>query len=155
MSTSPPADPLADGIDALRALIVAGEHLRQAIAEHFGTGVPETLAMSHLHLRGPLGPRELAERLGLTPSTVTSLLDRLEAAGFARREAHPTDRRKSVITLTAAGEEVVTASDHWLSNAVERLGPKVIPEVTRSMQLLEAGLAQQTADLLGTASTAD
>lgn len=147
MSASSDADALENGIDALRALIVSGEHLRQAIAEHFGTGVPETLAMSHLRLHGPLGPRELAERLGLTPSTVTSLLDRLESAGFAQRTAHPTDRRKTVISLTEAGETVVSTSDQWLSNTIERLGSQAIPQVTRSMRLLEAGLKEQTTDI--------
>ena len=151
MAATSDADAVADGVDALRALIVSGEHLRQAIAEHFDTGVPETLALSHLRLRGPLGPRELAERLGLTPSTVTSLLDRLEAAGFAQRTAHPTDRRKTVISLTEAGDSVVSASDRWLSNTIERLGPQITPQVTRSMRLLEAGLKEQTADVLGAA----
>ena len=155
MSASPDVDALADGIDALRALIVSGEHLRQAIAEHFNTGVPETLALSHLRLRGPLGPRELAGRLGLTPSTVTSLLDRLEAAGFAERTAHPTDRRKTVISLTEAGEAVVAASDRWLSNTVERLGSQATAEVTRSMRLLEVGLKEQTADILSAAPRGD
>lgn len=151
MSAPSGADDLAAGVDALQALIVAGDQLRHAIAEHYGTRVPETLAMSHLRGRGTLSPRELADRLGLTPSTVTSLLDRLEAAGFAQRTAHLTDRRKTVVTLTEAGEAVLDTSDHWVSAAIERLGPEAIPQVASSMRRLAAGLEEQAVDILGSA----
>jgi DNA-binding MarR family transcriptional regulator len=40
---------------------------------------------------------ELADRTGLTSGAVTAVIDRLEKAGFVRREAHPTDRRSVVI----------------------------------------------------------
>ena len=136
-----------EGILALRALILAGERLRQAVAERLGVGVPKTVVMSHLSLRGPLGPREVAERLELTPSTVTSLLDRLENAGYVCRTPHPSDRRKTVITLTEAGEDAMTVSDDWLSDVVVRLGVDIVPEVTRSMRRLEAGIYEQVADL--------
>lgn len=40
-------------------------------------------------LRGPRTPRELAAELRLTPSAVTAVIDRMESAGFARREPPP------------------------------------------------------------------
>lgn len=54
-----------------------------------------------------LTQRELAEVLKVTPRNVTTLIDALEATGFVRRTAHPTDRRAVVIVLTEQGEQAV------------------------------------------------
>lgn len=147
MNESPPADDLTAGVIALRSLIVAGEQLRHAIAEHWAIGASETAALSHLRLDNGLSPRELSDRLGLTPSTVTSLLDRLELVGFVRRTPHPTDRRMTIITLTQPGEELLARSDEWLSAAVGRIGGDAIPAVAAAMTLLATGLGEQANEI--------
>ncbi|MEM1050918.1 MAG: MarR family transcriptional regulator [Pseudomonadota bacterium] len=48
---------------------------------------------------GPRAPSDLAQALGLTRGSVTTLLDRLEAKGFVERIAHPTDRRALLVKL--------------------------------------------------------
>ena len=45
-------------------------------------------------------PRLLADRLGLTTGSVTSMLDRLEKAGYLTRSPHPGDRRKLIVRAT-------------------------------------------------------
>ncbi|MFE4963066.1 MarR family transcriptional regulator [Streptomyces sp. NPDC056660] len=45
-------------------------------------------------------PTQLADRLGLTTGSTTTLLDRLEKAGYLARQPHPTDQRKSIIRAT-------------------------------------------------------
>ena len=47
---------------------------------------------------------ELAESLVLTPSNATRLFDRLEKAGYLRREATPEDRRGACIVMTEEGQ---------------------------------------------------
>ena len=47
--------------------------------------------------------RELAAGVGVTPRTMTGLVDALEETGFVRRAAHPTDRRATAVTLTPQG----------------------------------------------------
>jgi DNA-binding MarR family transcriptional regulator len=42
-------------------------------------------------------PTFLAEKLGLTTGSVTTMLDRLERAGYLARSPHPSDRRKTVV----------------------------------------------------------
>ncbi|HRY54537.1 MAG TPA: MarR family transcriptional regulator [Spirochaetia bacterium] len=49
----------------------------------------------------PLPMGELAAETALEPSTLTSMLDRLEAAGLARRSPSPSDRR---VVLVERGE---------------------------------------------------
>jgi len=46
---------------------------------------------------------ELAQSLVLTPSNATRLFDRLEKAGYLRREAAPADRRGAYIVMTEEG----------------------------------------------------
>jgi len=60
--------------------------------------------------------RELAAGVGVTPRTMTGLVDALEATGFVRRAAHPTDRRATLVTLTARGRE---AFDWLVSSHVD------------------------------------
>ena len=66
----------------------------------------------HLHEapEGRLRIGELAETLVLTPSNATRLLDRLEEAGYIRREATPEDRRAVFIALTEEGKSAFMAA---------------------------------------------
>lgn len=52
----------------------------------------------------PIG--ELVRVFGIKQSTFTSVLDRLEEAGFLRREINPGDRRSFLIHITDSGREL-------------------------------------------------
>lgn len=56
---------------------------------------------------GPTTQRALADALGVSARNVTGLVDGLEQTGFVTREPHPTDRRATLVTLTAHGAETV------------------------------------------------
>lgn len=49
---------------------------------------------------------DLADRLGVSPATVTKALKRMERAGFLERRADPADQRVSRVYLTEAGREI-------------------------------------------------
>jgi DNA-binding MarR family transcriptional regulator len=51
---------------------------------------------------GPLAPTALARRLGFTTGGVTTVIDRLERAGYARRRPDPADRRRLAVEITEA-----------------------------------------------------
>ena len=59
-------------------------------------------AMEHLIQSGPLGPTELARRLGISTAAVTAVVDRLVALGHVTRTQHPTDRRGIVVVPAPA-----------------------------------------------------
>lgn len=49
---------------------------------------------------------ELAKRLKITPATCTKMLQRMEKAGFIRRQADATDQRVTRVFLTDAGRSI-------------------------------------------------
>jgi DNA-binding MarR family transcriptional regulator len=62
-------------------------------------GIHSTDLEAHdiLTLSGPMPAGRLAALTGLTSGAVTSLIDRLEDAGLARREPDPADRRRVIV----------------------------------------------------------
>ena len=76
-----------------------------------GAGVPVTWFEVLLRLARSPGRRlrmaELARQVGLSTSGLTRLIDRVEAAGYVRREVCPSDRRGAEAVLTADGERIL------------------------------------------------
>ena len=69
----------------------------------------EGLTTSRVHLlwvlgeTGPTTQQSLAAALDVTPRNVTGLVDGLVASGHVTREAHPGDRRATLVTPTERG----------------------------------------------------
>lgn len=75
----------------------------QAVAERLGVNRTDLRCLDlllDLAAAGPVTPARLAEASGLTPSTVTSVLDRLERAGYVRRVRDEANRRQVRLQLT-------------------------------------------------------
>jgi DNA-binding MarR family transcriptional regulator len=74
----------------------------QAVADRLGIGITDHKCLDIAHRAAQtqtLTAGMLAEETGLTTGAITGVLDRLEKAGFIRREKHPTDRRQVVIRV--------------------------------------------------------
>ncbi|WP_435134763.1 MarR family winged helix-turn-helix transcriptional regulator [Actinacidiphila sp. bgisy144] len=54
---------------------------------------------------GPLSQADIGRRLGLDRNDVSGVLDRLESQHQADRHPDPGNRRRNVVTLTAAGRQ--------------------------------------------------
>lgn len=80
--------------------------MTQAIAA-LGLTPSRTHLLWELGQRGPVPQRVLAEALKVTPRAVTGLVDTLVADGLVTREAHPSDRRATLVTFTRRGERIV------------------------------------------------
>jgi DNA-binding MarR family transcriptional regulator len=89
----------------LRALSAEIDRLDQAAAEHYGLNRTDMRCLDILGREGPLAPTDLARRLGYTTGGMTTLLDRLERMGYARRYADPHDRRRLLVDVTDATRE--------------------------------------------------
>jgi DNA-binding MarR family transcriptional regulator len=95
--------------DAWRGIIFANANVFRAVEskleEHSGISLIFLDVLSRLHDApgGSLRMQELQERSLFTHSGMTRLVDRIEAAGFARREAVPGDRRGVAVVITPEG----------------------------------------------------
>ncbi|MBI2761983.1 MAG: MarR family transcriptional regulator [Chloroflexi bacterium] len=71
-----------------------------AAAARLGLNRTDVDCLSILFLEGPITAGRLAEATGLTTGGVTGILDRLERAGFVRRESDPEDRRRVIVRVS-------------------------------------------------------
>ncbi|REK90111.1 MarR family transcriptional regulator [Streptomyces inhibens] len=83
--------------DSYRAYVTATVLHGQAAAEALGQHPTDLYALHALDLAGPLTTGALAERIGLSQSATTRLVDRLVRAGRARRAPDPDDRRRVLV----------------------------------------------------------
>lgn len=135
---------LEESVSALRELILAGENYRTNVARAMGMGVTESQALSYLLARGPMGQTSLANALGLTTSSTTSLVDRLEAAGLVRREAHASDRRRSIVHPSEAADGRLASARAWIAQALEAIPAEERRQLTRHLQTLATSLRDVT-----------
>lgn len=68
---------------------------------------PQFQVLYTLNMRGSLKVSELAEALGLTSPAITSLTDKLIAAGYVKRERAEDDRRVVYTMITKEGYEII------------------------------------------------
>lgn len=80
-------------------------HVRDARSKRV-LSAHQAAILDHLDPREPLQLHALARHLGVTPSTMSLHIDRLQRAGFVRRTPHPTDRRRTNLLLTPAGVRI-------------------------------------------------
>lgn len=66
---------------------------------------PAQMGVLHMLLQAdaPLTPREIAQKLDVTPATITGALNALEVAGFIERARQSDDRRVVHVRVTPAG----------------------------------------------------
>ena len=69
----------------------------------------QSRAVVTLARHGAMRLSELALHLRIAPRSATEVVDDLEEAGLAARSPDPGDRRATLVTLTARGEDVVAA----------------------------------------------
>src|SRR5215472_18872076 len=73
-------------------------------AREYGLGFARGRVLWALSESGPVLMRGLSQALGISPRTVTGLVDGLEADGWVTRSPHPEDRRATIISLTPTAE---------------------------------------------------
>jgi DNA-binding MarR family transcriptional regulator len=92
-------------ITSLRELSTQLDRLDEAAAAHYGLNRTDMRALDILGREGPLAPTDLAHRVGFTTGGITTVIDRLERAGYVIRRPGGSDRRRLLIEVTDATGE--------------------------------------------------
>jgi DNA-binding MarR family transcriptional regulator len=120
--------------EAMRDVSGQGVLYSQAVAAKLGINSTDLECFDHLVLRGPLTAGALAQATGLTSGAITGVVDRLERAGFARRERGLQDRRQVLV--------------HAETGALDRFAPLYAPMAAAAGRALAGYSPEQLAFLL-------
>jgi DNA-binding MarR family transcriptional regulator len=93
---------------------------------------------SALRLQQPSTLMELAATLGMRPTTLSSVLARMQQHGHLRREPNPADGRSRLISLTDTGRQVTEACFPQFSGAIEAFRHHLDVDEQQSLRYLEA-----------------
>jgi DNA-binding MarR family transcriptional regulator len=137
----PAADPLAV------RLALAIKRLRARFREAaWAGGAPLPIAhlavIKQLRNDGPTTASALAAAEHVTHQAITQTLAPLKRAKLVRSETDPSDGRKSIISVTPAGnrlfESAIASRDAWLARAIESVvSPRERAALEKSIALLE------------------
>jgi DNA-binding MarR family transcriptional regulator len=96
----------------------------------------EALVLLTFSRAGALPLGKMGERLQVHPTSVTSIVDRLESAGLVVRRRHPDDGRAVLAEITSRGREVVEEATADLVSARFGLGEVPDADLTALSELL-------------------
>lgn len=97
----------ARAVDCVRRLVNALGESARAVEQHTGITNAQLFLVRQLRSEGVLTINELAARSLTQQSTVSLLVQRLEAAGLVDRSRSASDARRVCVSLTAKGKRLV------------------------------------------------
>lgn len=106
--------------------------------------------LAHLHEQDPTMVTELADHMGVTPSTMSLNLKRLREAGLVTRERDPDDRRVMNVRLTPEGLHARTALSELDPDRIDamlrRLGSEGRRQALLGLRLLAEAASAERGD---------
>ena len=118
------------------------DHVR-AVSTQFRISSQDASILVHLDRESGLSPRELADHLGVAPSTLSAAIARLSELGYLTSKPSETDRRRRELRLTARGAEAIASTSVLNAERVQALLNKLKPDerkaAVRGLALLAEG----------------
>ncbi|MDX8044447.1 MarR family transcriptional regulator [Gracilibacillus sp. S3-1-1] len=113
----------------------------QKHAENYGVTAPQLRVIFEVWVNKPISIKQLTERLRMTQSTVSDIVDRLTAKGILMKTPNPNDKRSVDITVTDTFLEQVNKGDleplnKLLREALQQLQPEEQEAVEKGMRIL-------------------
>jgi MarR family transcriptional regulator, organic hydroperoxide resistance regulator len=102
---------------ALRRFTRSSLMLQHIIAGSIGLQVTEAECIDYLQEMGPSTAGALAKATRLTTGAITNVIDRLEKAGFVKRNPDPKDRRKVIVSFVPDNHK--KAKLHYMALAAD------------------------------------
>ncbi|MDQ6605239.1 MAG: MarR family transcriptional regulator [Actinomycetota bacterium] len=109
----------------------------------------EALMLLYFTRTGSLPLGKMGARLQVHPTSVTNIVDGLEKRAYAARSPHPSDRRTTLATISAAGREVADAATqalHAISFGTPPLGKAELTALTELLRPARESAGDFTAE---------
>jgi DNA-binding MarR family transcriptional regulator len=141
----------ARAMDGLRRIVHALHIGTSASERAIGLSGAQLFVLRQLHTESEQSLGDLARRTRTTPSSVSEVVSRLVKRGLVARESSARDRRRAVLTLTAAGAALVRSAPETVQDRLvagfgrlDRASQRVLADAIESW-LTASGLADVTA----------
>ena len=133
-----PAGETLQFLQGVWELVHALDVRSKRMAQTLGVTGPQRLVIRIVGQKPAQSASEIAQVLGIHPSTLTGVLARLEARGLIDRETDPADRRRSQFTLTTSGKKI----DRERRGTVEAATRRALLRLeTPAIETIVAGIA--------------
>ena len=93
-------------LSAIRRIVHAVDSHSKELERALGITLPQLVVLRGIRTLGEVNTGELSAAASLSPATVTTILDKLEARGLVVRYRNAADRRVVHSKLTARGEHI-------------------------------------------------
>ena len=123
----------------------AAEELDRALASRLGLRPLDYDAMGAImdSESDPVGPVELAHRLGISAGSATELVDRLERAGHVARERSAHDRRRVLVTPSPRAVDRLIGELQPLFERLDGLAEEFTPDEQRVIERFLRGATER------------
>ena len=115
-----------------------------AASRERGVEPSEGHLLSYTTLYGPCPVSQLSRVFGHKPSTLTSILDRLEQRGLLERRPNPDDRRSTLVSTTRRGARVATELRRMLEEMEDGIHERISPRDFTGFQAVMQAIADLT-----------
>jgi len=105
---------------AIRRIMRAVDLHSKKLSKKSGLTAPQLIILLALRKNGPMAPSVIAKKVSLSQATVTSILDRLDNAGYTRRDRSTEDKRVVYACLTPLGQEKMAEAPELLQSGFLR-----------------------------------
>lgn len=132
-----------DTVETAARLRATTTRLFRLMRRHSPAGLSPSLlsALGTVRREGPLPIGALAEVEGIAAPTATKITDKLCTAGYVERRTDPTDRRVSLVAMTADGvallDRIAARRTAWLTDRLRELPADERAALLTSLDVLE------------------
>lgn len=138
--TIPREELIARSIQDLRRVVKAIEDYSRKVEHRFGLTGPQVWTLWEMGMGGPQSLKDLAARMGMDPSTLVGVIDRLLVKGLVVRTKDGEDRRQISLYPSTQGWDLLAEAPHpsqgYLLHGLERMDTRDIRNLHLSLKML-------------------
>ena len=125
--------------EEIRASQNVSDAFDEAVCRKLGINRTDHRCVDILERSGPLTAGELAERLHLSTGAVTTVVDRLEKKGLARRVRDTADRRRVVVEVTEGARDLGAYYEPLARGATALVAPYTDAQLKLMVDFMRGG----------------
>lgn len=141
---------VTDVMAAFNEVQMQNAAILKIVAADLGIGTTDIQALAFVNSRGTVTPKQLSEHLELSTGATTSLIDRMDGAGYVQRVPHPTDRRSTLVELAEPGQRAIDGVTEFYARAFrEAVDPHYLDFLATSFRAIGESVIRHAEERFG------